>query len=124
LSTFAPVPSIEPWPLVAVLAGACVAAVFVPFVARLAVAVRLAPLPERLVVARLVAVDRVAVFAAVDLAAAGFFFAAGLRVVDLAVAPVLAGLLLPPLVRGWATAQLLLHESQRSSERYSSCKAG
>src|SRR5918997_504698 len=56
--------------------------------------------------------------------AAGFFFAGGFRVVDFAVAPVLAGLLLPPLVRGWATAPLLLRESQRSSERYSSCKAG
>jgi hypothetical protein len=56
--------------------------------------------------------------------AAGFFLAAGFRVVDFAVAPALAGLLLPPLVRGWATAPLLLHESQSSSERYWPCKAG
>src|SRR5215208_2151502 len=78
LSTFAPVPSIEPWPLVAAAAGAWVAAVFVPLVARL-------------LVARLVAVRLVAAV----LAAAGFFLAAGFRwVVDFAVAPVLAGLLL------------------------------
>src|SRR5215217_2786498 len=52
------------------------------------------------------------------------FFAAGFFcVLDRAVAPALAGLLLPPLVRGSATAPLLLHESQRSSERYSPCKA-
>src|SRR5215217_8185354 len=112
LSIVAPVPSIEPCPFVAAAGGgAWAAAVFVPLVWRL-VAVRFAG--ARLVVDDLV----VAVFAA------GFFFAVGFRVVDLAVAPVLAGLLLPPLVRGWATAPLLLHESQRSSERYSPCKAG
>src|SRR3954453_1510405 len=104
LSTFAPVLSIAPWPLAAVLAGACAAAFFVPLVARLAVAARFV---AALVAARLGAV----------------FLAAGLRVVDLAAAPALAGLVLPPLVRGWATAPLLLHESKRSSERYCACKA-
>src|SRR5829696_2730059 len=97
LSIVAPVPSREPWPFVEA-AGAWPAAVFVPLLARL-VADRLA-----------------AVLAAV-------FRTAGLRVVDLAVAPALADLVLPPLVRGSATAPLLLHESQRSSERYSPCKA-
>src|SRR3954449_11172820 len=106
LSTFAPVPSIDPWPLVAVDAGASAAAACVP-------------LPARFAVAR-----RAAVFAAAGLAAVVFFFgAAFFWVVDLAVAPVLAGLLLPPLVRGWATARLLLHESRTSSERYPACKA-
>src|SRR3954451_10687580 len=82
LSTFAPVPSIEPCPFVDVAGGACDAAVFVPLVARLAVA-RLAPLLARFVV------ERVAVFAAVRLAAGFLVEAAFFWVVDLAVAPVL-----------------------------------
>jgi hypothetical protein len=93
--------------LVAVDAGACAAAVFVPLVWRLAAA-RLAG--ARFVAVRFVAVDFVAVALAALLFVVDFFFAAGFRGVDFAVAPVLAGLLLP-LVRGWATAPLLLHDS-------------
>src|SRR3954471_23243299 len=104
VSTFAPVPSIEPWPFVAVAAGAWAAAVCVPLPARF----------ER---------DRAAVLVTAVLAAALFLGAAFFWVVDLAVAPALDGLLLPPLVRGWATARLLLHESRTSSERYPACKA-
>ncbi len=81
------------------------------------------PLVARLAGARLVAVRLVAVRFAAAFAAAGFLPADAFWVVDLAVAPALADLLLPPLVRAWATAPLLLHESQRSSERYLPCKA-
>src|SRR5215212_3664724 len=91
LSTLAPVPSIEPWPLAAVGAGAWAAALCVPLPARLAVAARRAPLPERLGAARLVDA-RTAVFAAAVLAAGFFFWAGFFWVADLAVAPVLAAL--------------------------------
>src|SRR5829696_6600333 len=86
LSTFAPVPSSALAPFVE---RPVVAAVFVPFDARFAVDVRLA----------------------VDARPAAGFLAAGFCVVDFAAAPALADLLLPALVRAWATAPLLLHES-------------
>src|SRR5829696_2271628 len=88
LSMFAPVPSTAPAPLLAPFAaGAAFAAVFVPLVARLAVAARRRPDAGRLVV------DDAVLAAAVDRFEPSFL-AAGFWVADLAAAPVLADLVL------------------------------